>query len=153
DNIFFSEGPRTLWNGDYRGEKASSQLDQRHRLIVTSTYETPLPRRSGWWGRSVLSRWRFSQISTFASAQPATAVVLVSGVPFPGAAFNSTLNGFGGSQRVPFLPASGLDIGRVARTDARVTKLVRISDSVNVHVNFEVFNVLNHVATTAVNTI
>ena len=35
DNIFFSDGPRTLTNGDYRGEKASSQLDQRHRLVVS----------------------------------------------------------------------------------------------------------------------
>src|SRR6185369_2400655 len=39
DNIFFSDGPRTLWNGDYRGEKASSQLDQRHWLVASSTWE------------------------------------------------------------------------------------------------------------------
>jgi hypothetical protein len=149
DNIFFSEGPRSLWNGDYRGEKGSSQLDQRHRLIFASTYETPMRRTGGW----LLNRWRISQISIFASAQPATPIVLVSGVPFPGAAFNSTLNGFGGSARVPFLPPASLDIGRVARTDARLTKLVRVSDAVNLHLNFEVFNVFNHSAITAVNTV
>jgi hypothetical protein len=151
DNIFFSDGPRTLFNGDYRGEKASSQLDQRHRLVVNSTYE---PRISVAGRRGLLANgWRFSQITTLASAQPATATVLVSGVPFPGAAFNNTLNGLGGSTRVPFWPASALDLGRVIRTDARLTKIFRIADRHQVHLNFEAFNVFNHVSTTAVSTV
>ena len=151
DNIFFSEGPRTLNNADYRAEKASSQLDQRHRLVVSSTWEAPAA------GTSILQRlakgWRFSQISTFASSQPATPVVFVSGVPFPGAAFNTTLNGFGGSPRVPFLPASSLDIDTVARTDARLTRVIPLRERLALHLNLEAFNLLNHVSRTAVNTI
>jgi hypothetical protein len=79
--------------------------------------------------------------------------VLVVGVPFPGAAFNSTLNGFGGSTRVPFFPASSLDIDQVMRTDARLTKVLRVSERHQVHLNFEVFNVFNHVSSTSVNTV
>jgi hypothetical protein len=153
DNIFFSEGPRTLWNGNYRGEKASSQLDQRHRLVVSSTYEPELSRGTGWWARWLLQNWRISQISTFASAQPVTPIVLVSGVPFPGAAFNSTLNGFGGSSRVPFYPPSSLDVDQVARTDARITKIFGFRERFRLHLNFEAFNVFNHVSRTAVNTL
>jgi hypothetical protein len=146
DNIFFDTGPRSLYNGDYRGDKASSQLDQRHRLVISSTWD-PKARHL------LLSNWRLSQISTFASSQPATAAVFVQGVPFPGAAFNTTLDGFGGSTRVPFLPASNLDIGRIIRTDARLTRLIRVSEHTELHLNFEAFNVFNHVSTTGVNTL
>jgi len=101
----------------------------------------------------LLSRWRISQISTFASAQPVSATILITGVPFPGAAFNSTLNGFGGSPRVPFLPANGLDVDQVVRTDARLTRIFVLYDRRQIHVNFEAFNLFNHVSNTAVNTL
>jgi hypothetical protein len=153
DNLFFNDGPRTLVNGDYRGEKASSQLDQRHRLVVSSMWEPKLTAKAGGPLHALGTGWRLSQISTFASTQPATATILVSGVPFPGAAFNSTVNGFGGSTRVPFYPASGLAIDQVMRTDARLTKILTLSERCQLSVNFEAFNVLNHVANTAVSTV
>jgi hypothetical protein len=153
DNIFFSDGPRSLTNGDYRGEKASSQLDQRHRLVVSSTWEPKFTIKAGGFGRVMATGWRLSQISTFASTQPATPTIVVSGVPYPGAAFNSTVNGFGGSNRVPFYPASSLAIDQVVRTDARLAKIFELGDRHQLHLNFEVFNVLNHVADTAVSTV
>jgi hypothetical protein len=153
DNIFFAEGPRSLRNGDYREDKASSQLDQRHRFVVSSTWEPELASGKSIAARLLGNHWRLSQITTIASSQPATPAVLVSGVPFPGAAFNSTVNGFGGSSRVPFLPASSLDIDRVVRTDARLTKILRVRERWQVHLNFEAFNVFNHVSNTAVNTV
>jgi len=153
DNIFFSDGPRTLTNGDYRGEKASSQLDQRHRLVASSTWEPGFSTKDSAFVRWAVNGWRLSQITTCASAQPATATILVLGVPFPGAAFNSTLNGFGGSTRVPFYPASGLPVDQVVRTDARLTKILPLTERHQLHVNFEAFNLFNHVANTAVNTL
>jgi hypothetical protein len=153
DNIFFSDGPRTFENGDYRGEKASSQLDQRHRLVVSSSWEPKLTAKTAGLAHVLGTGWRLSQISTFASTQPATPTILVSGVPFPGAAFNSTVNGFGGSNRVPFYPASSLPIDRVIRTDARLTKIFALSERHQLHVSFEAFNVPNHVANTAVSTV
>jgi hypothetical protein len=63
------------------------------------------------------------------------------------------LNGSGGSTRVPFYPASGLDIGRVVRRDARLTKVLKVSERRQVFLNFETFNVFNHVASTSVNTV
>jgi hypothetical protein len=142
-----------LTNGDYRAEKASSQLDQRHRLVVSSTWEPKLTAKTDGLAHALGTGWRLSQISTFASTQPATPTILVSGVPFPGAAFNSTVNGFGGSNRVPFYPASSLAIDQVIRTDARLTKVIGLSERLQLHVSFEAFNVLNHVADTAVSTV
>ena len=142
-----------MFNGDYRGQKGSSQLDQRHRLVISSTWEPRFTKKSGRFARWAGAGWRLSQISTFASAQPATATILISGVPFPDAAFNSTLNGFGGSTRVPFYPTSSLPVARVVRTDARLTKILPLTERHQLHLNFEAFNVFNHVSSTAVNTV
>jgi hypothetical protein len=153
DNIFFNAGPRSYANGDYRGEKASSQLDQRHRLVVSSMWQPKFAVKTSGFVHALATGWRLSQISTFASTQPATPTILVVGVPFPGAAYNSTINGFGGAARVPFLPASSLPIDTVLRTDARLARIIPLSERLQLHLNFEVFNVLNHVSDTAVSTI
>src|SRR5262249_43735582 len=87
---------------------------------------------------------------TFASAPPATATVTVSGTPFPGAAFNGTLNGLGGSNRVPFWPINNLDIDRIARIDARLAKIIPLNERLQLQLHVEGFNVLNHTYFTSV---
>jgi len=151
NNIFFSEGPRSLFNGDYRGDKSSSSLDQRHRLVIATILAPTFLRRESQFVRYLVNNWQLSQISVFASAHAQTPTIFVSGAPFSGAAFTSTLNGFGGSSRVPFLPATSLDVDQVARTDARITKILPFSDRYQLHLNFEAFNVFNHVSNTSVN--
>lgn len=150
-NIFFNQGPRTLVNGDFRSELSRSALDQRHRLVVSSVWAPAWNlRRAGL--RHLLGNWQLSQISTFASSQPATPVVFVAGTPFAGAAFNTTMNGFGGSTRVPFLAPNSLDIDHVIRTDARLSKTIPVQERVKLILSFEAFNVFNHVSDTAVST-
>lgn len=151
-NVFFNQGPRSLFNHDYAREKSRSELDQRHRLVLTSVY-TPVWRPAG--GRlfrAVAGGWQLSQITTVASPQHTSAVVFVSGTPFPGAAFNTTINGFGGSPRVPFLPPNTLAIDHVVRTDARLTRTVPLWEDVRMMLSFEAFNVFNHVSDTSVST-
>ena len=150
-NIFFNQGPRTLFNDYYRSERSRSALDQRQRLVVASVW-APERRPAGKFLGSALGGWQLSQISTFASAQPANPVIFVAGTPFPGAAFNTTLNGFGGSPRVPFLKPNSLDIDRVVRTDARLTRTVALNERWKMLLSFEAFNVFNHVSNTAVST-
>ena len=88
---------------------------------------------------------------TGASAQAQTPTIFVSGNPFTGAAFTNTLNGFGGSTRVPFLPAASLNIDQVVRLDSRLTKILAFTERYQLFLNFEAFNVFNHVSDTAVN--
>ncbi|MEZ5353159.1 MAG: carboxypeptidase regulatory-like domain-containing protein [Bryobacteraceae bacterium] len=150
-NIFFSGGPSSLSNGNYRGDKSSSSLDQRHRFVGTTVWQPVLSKSTGGAAHWVLNNWQLSQITTFASAQPQTPTIFVSGSPFAGAAFNTSLNGFGGSSRVPFLPAASLDIDQIYRTDARLTKILPFTERYQLHLNFEAFNVFNHVSDTSVN--
>jgi hypothetical protein len=151
DNIFFSGGPRSLMNGDYRLDKSSSALDQRHRMGITTIWAPQLTKSQSTWARLFVNNWQLSQITTFASAQNATSTIFVSGNPFTGAAFNTSLNGFGASTRVPFVPAANLDVDQIYRTDARLTKILRFKERFQLHLNFEVFNMFNHVSDTAVN--
>jgi hypothetical protein len=149
-NIFFSSGPATLFNGDYRGDKGSSVLDQRHRLTVSSIWNPTFAKSGGPLRNFWLNNWQLAQISTLASGPYATAVINVSGSPFPGSAFNTTLNGFGGSTRVPFLPLNSLVMDPIVRTDARLSKAIRLSERFRSHVLFEAFNVFNHTYNTGV---
>ncbi|MCZ2148630.1 MAG: TonB-dependent receptor, partial [Bryobacterales bacterium] len=151
NNIFFSSGPGSLFNGDYRGDKSSSSLDQRHRFVATTIFTLRLSRGSSAAAKYLINNWQLSQITTLASAQPQTPVIFVSGSPFAGAAYTTTLNGFGGSSRVPFMPAASLDIDQIYRTDARLTKILPFTERYQVHLNFEAFNVFNHVSNTSVN--
>ena len=63
-----------------------------------------------------------------------------------------SLNGFGGNSRVPFWPRSSLDIDQVCRTDARLSKILRFRENLKLYLNFEAFNVFNHISDTRVNT-
>jgi len=151
NNIFFSGGPSSLFNGDFRGDKSSSALDQRHRFVATTIWSPKLSQSKALWATLLANGWQLSQITTLASAQPATPTIFVSGNPFAGAAFNTSLNGFGGSSRVPFLPAASLDIDQIYRTDARLTKTLLFGDRYQLQLSFEAFNVFNHVSDTSVN--
>src|SRR5258708_7599766 len=157
DNIFFNQGPRTLFNGDYAGERGRSVLEQPQRLVITSIWAPPAPAFKRALYRQLTSGWQISQISTFAASQAASGTIFVAGTPFPGAAFNTTLNGFGGSQRVPFWAPNSLDIGDVARTDARITRSIPLGGifrdrGATLMLNFEAFNLFNHIAITSIGT-
>lgn len=93
-----------------------------------------------------------AQITTLATPQPTTATIRIVGAPFAGAAYNTSLNGFGGSNRVPFLPWNSLDIDSVHRVDARLTRELPFTERVRAYLNFEAFNVFNTISNTFVNT-
>jgi len=52
---------------------------------------------------------------------------------------------------VPFLPAASLDIDQIVRLDSRLSKILDLSERYKLFLNFEAFNVFNHVSNTAVN--
>jgi hypothetical protein len=151
DNIFYSGRPRSLLNGDYAADKSSSSLDQRHRFVGTAMFTPKFTRKTDAFSKYLVNGWQLSNIFTAASAQPATPTIFVSGNPFAGAAFNNSLNGFGGSSRVPFLPAASLDIDQIARLDSRLSKILAFTERYQMYLNFEVFNVFNNVSFTSVN--
>jgi outer membrane receptor protein involved in Fe transport len=152
DNIFFSGGPSSYFNGDYAGEKGSSVLDIRHRLVVNSVWRPTFTSSTGLVGRYLVNGWEVSQITTLQSSPPVTASVQVTGSAFTGAAFSASLNGLGGSSRVPFVPLNGVDVDRIYRVDARLTKILPFNERVNLSLYFEGFNIFNTPYDTAVRT-
>ena len=151
-NVFFTDAPATLFNGDYNAEKGTSLLDQRHRTVITAIMTPPRKQFGNGFANHTLNGWQLSFLGTFASAQYVTPSVLVSGVQFPGQAFTSTLNGFGGSSQVPFISRQSIPVDEVQRIDTRLTKILSFSERVQLQLNFEVFNTFNRVSNTGVNT-
>ena len=149
-NALFFDTLRSTSNGSYSQDKGSSGLDQRHRMVINSVYAPEFTQSNSAMARWLVKGWQFSQITTLASAQPTTSTIRVVGTPFTGAAFPQTLNGFGGTTRVPFLPFSNVDIDQVMRCDARIAKELPLSERVKAYLQFEAFNVTNTVSNTGV---
>ncbi|MDX1983125.1 MAG: TonB-dependent receptor [Bryobacteraceae bacterium] len=150
NNTFFTDGPSTRFNGDFNAEKATSVLDQRHRTVVTAIVSPPEKKYGSAIANRLVNGWQLSLLGTFASAQYTTPTMLVSGVQFPGMAFTNTLNGFGGSNQVPFLSRQSIPIDSTQRVDSRITKILPFGERLQVHLNFEVFNTFNRVSNTGV---
>ena len=94
-----------------------------------------------------------STITTMASSQPVSATASVSGTQFPGVSFVSTgsLNGSGGWNRVPFYPVDSLDVDRIFRVAARLTRTLPIGEKFKVNLMVEGANVFNTQYNTAIN--
>lgn len=151
NNLFIAtDSLRTLSNGNYAEQKATSQLDQRHRLVLSGVIAPPRVQLSNRAADALVNGWNLSMIATMASARYATPTVRVVSLPFSGAAFNNTLNGFGGDFRVPFWARTSLPIDSISRLDARLSKNFRVGEGKSAMVFFEAFNVFNNVYNTSV---
>src|SRR5262249_38759754 len=106
----------------------------------------------------LINNWQLATITTISTGQPLTESLSVSspltaaqvsslGLP-SNLAFTSTLNGFGGSNQVPFLGVNTLRLSNVYRVDARISKVIPVTDRFKVTLNFEVFNLTNTIAYT-----
>ena len=132
------------YNGDYKFDKGSGLLDQRQRLVIAFVESPTFVHRDGAFYKYVVNNWHVSGVATFASGRPTVAGINISdSTPFTGAAFTSTLNGYGGNNRPPFWPYAAIYTPASYRGDARITKALPISERYKVYLNFEVFNISN----------
>ncbi len=149
DNLFISNA-RSTFNGDANGDRGSSVTDQRHRAVLNFLYAPKLTNSTAKWARFVVNGWQLSAITTLASAHPSPATINVTAA-LPGLANNTTLNGFFGSTRVPFLRFNPLDIDQIYRVDARMQRELPFTERVKGALIFEAFNAFNTITNTAVN--
>ncbi len=157
DNIYFTDPPDTVYNGNYQAEKGSSWLDQRQRLVVSAILNTPKMDFGNKFANIGLNGWQLSMIETAASPQATDPILIVaSGIPNSGFASGTTINGmvtpFGAPARVPWLPRSSVPIDTIDHMDARLTRSFPIREWGSVALAFEVFNVFNSISNTSVNT-
>jgi hypothetical protein len=143
--------------GNYRFDKGSSTLDQRHRAVINWVWQPRLDRSNSALVKYLINGWQLSTITTLASAQPVSATVnSVSTSPnaiFPGITLaGSTFNGSGGWNRVPFFPVNSLDIDQTYNVDARISHEWPVAERVKLSIGFEAFNVFNTIHNTSVQT-
>jgi transposase len=140
-----SIGNLSTFNGDYPADKGSSGMDQRHRAVITFVWQPKFTKSTSGAAKFLANGWELSTITTMASAQPAWASVNVSGQQFTGISmpYTTTMNGSGGWTRVPFWPVNNLDVDRVYRVDARLTRNLPFSERVKGYLLFEAFNAFN----------
>ncbi len=162
-NLFFGNNdPNTLFNGNYQADRGDGSLDQRHRLVINWIYSPTFTSRTDWISRFLVNNWKLADITTIATGQPTTASVAVTnslttaqlrqaGLPSPLAytGGGGSPNGFGGSNRVPFLAPNTVRLPNSYRTDVRLTKVLPFSDRFRVALNFEVFNLTNTITYTS----
>ena len=143
NNIFFSGSPSTLYNGDFSGEKGSAANDTRQRFVGNFVYSPTFTKSNSWVARYLVNNWQLSGIMTLQSAQSFNSSVSASGAVFAGALYNGSLNGSGGSNRVPFEALNNLQLDPITRFDGRIARKLPFSERVVGYLQFEAFNVTN----------
>jgi hypothetical protein len=150
--IFFSSASSTF-NGNYGFDKGSGVLDQRHRFVYSFVWAPVITHRSGAFFKYVVNDWQLSSIMTLASGRPTgSATIRITDTPVKNMLSTSSLNGFGGNSRVPFLPVDSLYTPASYRDDLRLTKTIPIGEQVKVLLNFEAFNISNSWSPTSLTT-
>jgi hypothetical protein len=156
-----NNAPGTLFNGNYQAEKGPSSLDIRQRLVINWIYAPVFTASNSLLSRFALNNWQLADITTISTGTPVTESLAVTsglnaaqlasaGLPANFAFTGSTINGFGGSNRVPFLGLGALRLPNTYRTDVRLTKVLPFSERFRVSLNFEVFNLTNTITYTSI---
>jgi hypothetical protein len=137
------------WNGNYKADKGSGLLDQRHRMVISFVEQPTFTHRDGAFYRYVVNNWQLSGIVTLAAGRPQTSYISISdSFPYAGAPYTGSLNGFGGNSRVPFWPTAAIYTPPTYRGDARLSKLLPFGERYRVYLNFEAFNITNSIVDT-----
>ncbi len=142
--IFFSTASPWTYNGNYAFDKGSGALDQRHRFTYSFVWTPTFSHSDGFFAKYFVNNWELSSITTLMSGRPnGSLTIRTTDTPVTGMLSNSTLNGFGGNSRVPFLPVDSLYTPPVYRDDVRLTKNIPLGERFKLSLNFEAFNVSN----------
>ncbi|HTS65232.1 MAG TPA: carboxypeptidase regulatory-like domain-containing protein [Candidatus Acidoferrales bacterium] len=151
DALYFASPTLTTYNGNYAFDKGSSGLDQRHRMVLSFVEEPTFTHRDGAFFKYVVNNWQLGAITTLASGRPTTAQIRTTDTAVPGMAYTNSIDGFGGSFRVPFWPVNSLYTPPTYRADARIAKVIPITERARLYLTFEVFNLSNTTVDTSIN--
>ncbi len=143
--IFFSTASPWTYNGNYTFDKGSGLLDQRHRFVYSFVWAPTFLHNDSAFAKYVVNNWQLSSITTLAAGRPTgSGTIRTTDTPVPGMLSTSTINGFGGNNRVPFLPVDSLYTPPTYREDFRLTKLLPLpGERFKLALNFEAFNISN----------
>ncbi len=134
------------YNGQYRFDKGSGNLDQRQRLVVSFIWQPPTMHSDNVLAKYVVNGWQLSSITTLQSGRPAGSLTIhMNDTPTTMLYSADALNGFNGNFRVPFLPVNSLYTPWVQTENFRLTKFIPLPwERVKLSFNFEAFNIANN---------
>jgi len=129
----FTQGnsPYDLFNRSY--DAGPSNFDVRHKVIVSAVWSPTLYKGSNKsFYNYLLNGWSFAPIYTF-----------FSGKPFDGVVSGTSLNNSFGDARFPLNPRNFYRLPNLSNLDARLSKRFRLTESMNLELLAEAFNVQN----------
>ncbi len=152
---FGSTTPSSFYNGNYAADTGSSNLDRRHNLVLNYTFTPHFTNSDSLLAKILVKDWEISGLTQFASSQPLVPTIsgtfsipnntaLRDQLGFSSVVSGFSINGLGGSSRVPFESTSLLNVGPIYRTDARLAKSFPVTERVRLMLGIEAFNLFNH---------
>jgi outer membrane receptor protein involved in Fe transport len=153
-NIFLSNANAWLVNGDYRLDYGDGLEDEPQRFTFSWVWTPTITHRDGAFYKYVVNNWEISSITTINSARPyGNPTIFTSSTPVVTGEFNTfSINGYGLSGRVPFLPESSVSQPASYRDDMRISKILPFGDRYRLYLSFEIFNLSNSWSPTSINT-
>lgn len=125
---------------DLSSESGYSNFDRRHKFAVNAVWSPRLASDRNAFSRALLDNWTL-----------APAITIFSGLPFTAQADNNLTGSSGGGARVPFITRNSFRAPAQATVDFRLSRRFRFTESVNLEVLGEAFNLFNRVNVTSVN--
>jgi TonB-dependent receptor-like protein len=141
----FNDAP-WIYNGNYRLDKGSGNLDQRQRAVYTFVWTPEFLHSNSWLAKYVVNNWALSSITTLQSGRPSTLSIHMNDTPVTGMLYSAdALDGFNGNFRVPFFPVNSQYTPWVQQENFRVTKNIPlVRESMRLSLMFEAFNIANN---------
>jgi len=134
-----NNSPYDVFDRSY--DHGPSSLDTRHKVVASAVYApNPYKGSHSSWENYLLNGWSFSPIYVF-----------YSGKPFDGTVSGTTLNGSNGDNRFPLNPRNFYRLPSLWNVDLRVSKRFRITESTNLELLAEGFNIFNRTQVFGVN--
>ena len=144
NNLWLSSPSYWLYNGNYKADKGTGKLDQRHRFVLSWVWAPTFTKRNDAISRYLINNWRLSTITTMQSGHPyGSTTVYLTDKPVTGMFSSFSLNGSGLSSRVPWQGTNGYYYPASYRADARLSKLIPMGERYTLYLNFEMFNIAN----------
>lgn len=134
-------------------ESGLSSFDRRHKFVASVVYNTDtLAAGHSGASKAILEGWTFAPILNVLSGPRYTGTVSGNAGTLFGGTQAGGLNGSNGSTRFALVPRNFFKQPRIINVDLRVSRRIKLGESMNLEVLAEGFNIFNRTQVSGVNT-
>lgn len=125
-----TNSPYDVYDGSF--DIGPSNFDRRHKFVTSLVWAPDFYKGGDRWGNYLLNGWSFSPIITY-----------LSGAPYSGTVSGTSLNRTFGANHVPLLGRNTFRLPALINFDARLSKRFKLTETMNLEVLAEGFNLAN----------